>query len=217
MPEAPHLQTTRTFYDTIAEDYHDRAKTELDARPLDRAMLAAFAELAASAPGPIAELGCGPGRITAHLHSLGLDDIFGIDLSPVMVAVARRSFPGLRFDEGSMTALDLKDGALGGIVAWYSLIHTPPEELPAVLAEFDRVLAPGAHLLVAFQVGDGPLHVEDAWGHPVSLDFNRLSPDHITGLLAQAGLTVDARLQREPTEKESAPQAFLLAHKPRAS
>ncbi|MER5827399.1 methyltransferase domain-containing protein, partial [Streptomyces mirabilis] len=27
-------------------------------------------------------MGCGPGRITAHLRDLGLD-VFGVDLSPV--------------------------------------------------------------------------------------------------------------------------------------
>jgi ubiquinone/menaquinone biosynthesis C-methylase UbiE len=64
-----------------------------------------------------------------------------------MVAPARRSNPGLRFEEGSMTALDLPDGALGGIVAMYSIIHIPRERLPEVFAEFHRVLAPGGHRL----------------------------------------------------------------------
>ncbi|WP_436838746.1 class I SAM-dependent methyltransferase [Nonomuraea cavernae] len=50
--------------------------------------------------------GASPGRITAHLQSLGVN-AFGIDLSPKMVAVARRSHPDLRFEEGSMTAMDL--------------------------------------------------------------------------------------------------------------
>ena len=89
--------------------------------------------------------------MTAHLHSLGLS-AFGVDLSPAMIVVARRAHPGLQFNEGSMTALDLTDGVLGGIVAWYSIIHTPPERLPVVFAEFYRVLGPGGHLLLAFQV-----------------------------------------------------------------
>jgi SAM-dependent methyltransferase len=207
----PDLHTTRTFYDALAEDYTEMVRTDLDTRPLERAVLGAFAEIAQGS-GPTAELGCGPGRIAAHLHSLGVD-VFGVDLSPAMVAIARRSYPGLRFDEGSMTALDLKDASLGGIVAWYSVIHTPPEDLPAVFAEFHRVLAPGGHLLAAFQVGDEPLHLDRPFGHPVSLDFNRLRPDRVTELLAQAGLTVTARMEREPYENEKVPQAFLLARK----
>ena len=117
-----------------------------------------------------------------------------------------------------MTALDLADGALGGVVAWYSIIHTPPERLPEVFTEFHRVLAPGGHLLLAFQIGDEPLHLAQPFGHPVSLDFRRSSPDRIAELLCQAGFALSSRLLREPDENESTskvPQAYLLARKPR--
>lgn len=207
------LRSTRAFYDAIAVEYAERFRTELEAKPLGRAMLAAFAEVVrAAGAGPVADVGCGPGRVTAHLHSLGLP-VFGVDLSPAMVALARRMHPGLRFDEGSIGALDVADGALGGIVAWYSIIHTPPERLPAVFAEFHRVLAPGGHVLLAFQVGDEPLRVSQPFGHGVSLDFRRWSPDHVVDLLSQAGLAVEARLVREPDDTEKVPQAHLLAGK----
>lgn len=214
MTEPSDLLTTRTFYDTIAADYADLFKSDLDGKPLDRAMLGAFAELVreGGVAGPVADLGCGPGWGTAYLHRLGLD-VFGVDLSPGMLAVARREHPELRFDEGSMTGLDLPDGALGGIVAYYSLIHTPAERLPAVLVEFQRLLAPGGHLLVAFQVGDEPVRVAEPFGHPVSLGFRRLSPDEIAGLLDGAGFAVRARQVREPEGREKVPQAFLLARK----
>ncbi len=125
--ESTYLHATQLAYDTVAADYAELLRDELDTKPLDRAMLAAFAELVqAPDAGQVADLGCGPGRITAHLQSLGVN-AFGIDLSPQMVAVARRSHPDLRFEQGSMTALDLADGAVGGAVAWYSTVHTPPE------------------------------------------------------------------------------------------
>jgi predicted TPR repeat methyltransferase len=112
--EAEFLRTTRASYDAVAEDYAGRFRDELDARPLDRAVLAGFAELVRAADlGPVADVGCGTGRVTAHLNDLGVP-IFGVDLSPGMAAMARRSYPGLRFDVGSMLALDLPDGALGG-------------------------------------------------------------------------------------------------------
>ncbi|GAA3761910.1 SAM-dependent methyltransferase [Spinactinospora alkalitolerans] len=217
MTEPSFLRTTRTFYDAVAADYADHFRDELAAKPLDRAVLAGFAELVRDAgAGPVADLGCGPGRVTAHLHALGLS-AFGVDLSPRMVALARRAHPDLRFDEGSMTALDLPDGALGGIAAWYSIIHTPQEHLPEVFAEFDRVLAPGGHLLLAFQVGDEPLHLARPFGHAVSLDFHRRRPDRVAELLRRAGLDVRARLLREPDEGEGVErtqQAYLLARKP---
>ncbi len=136
-----HVRTTRAFYDAIAEDYAALFRDSLAAMPLDRAVMAGFAELV-GAGAPVADVGCGPGRVTGYLASLGLD-VHGVDLSASMLAIARRENPGLRFEQGSMLALDLPGGSLAGLVSWYSTIHMPPEELPSVYAEFRRVLAPG--------------------------------------------------------------------------
>lgn len=218
MTEPDFLTTTRAAYNTVAVDYAQLVGTELSEvteGPQGRALLAAFAELVKNVgSGLVADLGCGPGRATAYLASLGLS-VFGVDLSPEMVAVARRAHPSLRFEEGSITALDQTDGALGGIVAWYSIIHTPPERLPSVFAEFARALAPGGQLLLAFQVGENEhVHKEEAYGHQVPLDNYRLSPDHVAELLGQAGFVVHTRMLREPFYAfEKTRQAFLLAHK----
>jgi SAM-dependent methyltransferase len=215
--EPSHLRATRVAYDTVAVDYAELLRTELAQKPLDRALLATFAELVqAAGNGPVADLGCGPGRVTAHLQSLGLT-AFGVDVSPAMVALARQSYPDLRFDEGSIAALDLVDGGLGGIVAWYSIIHTPPDQLPEVFAEFHRVLGPGGYLLLAFQVGDARVHLDQAYGHAVSLDAYRLSPETVCERLDRCGLDVRARVLREPDEPEKVRQAYLLARKPAAS
>jgi SAM-dependent methyltransferase len=209
--EPSDLRATQVAYDTVAVDYADLLHDELAAKPLDRAMLGVFAELVrATGDGPVADLGCGPGRVTAHLDSLGVST-FGVDLSPAMVAVARRTYPHVRFDEGSMTDLDVADGTLAGIVAWYSIIHTPPEWLPRVFSEFHRMLAPGGHLLLAFQAGDERVHIDHAYGHDISIDAWRLSPDNIAELMARAGLVEHARLVREPQVPEKTQQAYLLA------
>ena len=211
------LRDTRASYDSVAADYAERFQGELAGKPLDRALFAAFAELVqAAGAGPVADIGCGPGHVAAYLHGLGLN-AFGIDLSPEMIAVARRSYPGLRFGVGSMSALDLPDGHLGGIVAMYSIIHIPPDQLPRVFAEFHRVLAPGGHLLAAFQAGDERRHVTEAFGRPVCVDAYRLPPDHVARLLGEAGLDLRAQLLREPHEGyETDQRAYLLARKPAA-
>jgi ubiquinone/menaquinone biosynthesis C-methylase UbiE len=213
-------RATRASYDAIAADYAARFLAELAARPLDRALLAGFAELVRAAGGaPIADIGCGPGSVTAHLHGLGAP-VFGIDLSPQMIAQARQAYPGLRFEVGSMLALDLPDRSLGGIVAWYSIIHIPDEELPHAVEQFRRVLMPGGYLMVAFQVGAEVMHDADWLGNPVSLDFHFRHPDQVAEVLSRSGLEVRARVLREPDDAGEFPerfqQAYLLARRPPA-
>ncbi|MGW6734623.1 class I SAM-dependent DNA methyltransferase [Streptomyces sp. NPDC055013] len=214
MTDSDFLTTTRTFYDAIAEDYADLFRDELAGRPLERALLGVFAELVEE-DGPVADLGCGPGRTTARLASLGLP-VFGLDLSESMLAIARRENPGLRFEQGSMLELALPDGALAGALSFYSSIHTPVDRLPDLFAEFHRVLAPGAPLLVAFQAGDEHRHHDRPFGHPVSLTFQRRRPEDMAGLLTAAGFALVSRTVREadPTLDETSPQAFLIARKP---
>ncbi|MFJ8910737.1 class I SAM-dependent DNA methyltransferase [Amycolatopsis sp. NPDC102389] len=199
-----HLDATRESYDTVAEDYAARVGPLFDQEPVSRAMLAAFAE---QVRGPVVDVGCGPGHVTAHLASLGLD-VTGVDLSPKMIEVARRQYLDLRFSVGSMTTLDLPDGELGGLVAWWSIFHLPPEVLPEVFAEFRRTLAPGGRLLAGFHVGDERLSPETAYGHPVTYDAYLLDPGRVTALLSQAGFEVTARLTMEGRKW---PQACLSA------
>ncbi|TQF02336.1 class I SAM-dependent methyltransferase [Kitasatospora acidiphila] len=217
MTEPDFLRNTRASYDAIAADYTERFRYQPDIKPLDRAMLAAFAELVRDGGhGPVADLGCGPGRLTPLLRELGLEDPFGLDLSPQMIEIARKNHPDLRFEVGSITALDLPDNSVGGILSWYSIIHLPPDQLPRALAEFHRVLAPGGALLVAFQVGDQLHRRDELLGHQVLLEFHRRTPETVIAALAAAGLPVHTHLVRGPVTDgvESVPQAFLLARKP---
>ncbi|POM27649.1 putative S-adenosylmethionine-dependent methyltransferase [Actinomadura rubteroloni] len=202
--------SVRAAYDAIAVPYAEMFRTVLEDRPADRASLALFAELAGG--GPVADVGSGPGRVTAYLRGLGCD-VTGIDLSPEMVALARRTFPDVPFRQGAMAGLDLPDGALGGLLAWYSVIHIEPDAVPSVFAEFHRVMAPGGHLMLGFQVGDEPLRLVEPFGRPVSLDFHRLDPDRVAAQLEAAGFAVRVRTIRAPEGRENVPQAHLLARR----
>ncbi|MFJ8577697.1 class I SAM-dependent DNA methyltransferase [Micromonospora sp. NPDC093277] len=211
MTEPTWLTETRAAYDTVAVDYA-RLIPDVVEGPLDRGMLTAFAEQVG--PGrSVLEVGCGTGRITAHLRDLGVD-VSGVDLSPGMIEVARRSYPELRFEVGSMTALAQPDAGLAGLVAWYSIIHLPPELLPDVFAEFHRVLAPGGRLLLGLKAGDRRVRLEQAYGHTVAYDVHWLPPDRVADQLAAAGLKVRAKLVREAEGREKGPQAILLAERP---
>ncbi|MFH9969758.1 class I SAM-dependent methyltransferase [Streptomyces mirabilis] len=215
MTEPSYLAAVRESYDTVADDYAVLVKAPSELDPLSRSMLTAFAELVrASDRGPVADLGCGPGRVTAHMAGLGVS-VFGIDVSPKMIELARNAYPDLRFSVGSMSALEIEDDTLGGILAYYSTHHTPPELLPVVFAEFHRTLAPGGHLLLAGHVGTGehrrPAH--GYGGHPVSYTSHRLPTHQLAELLNQAGFTIAAQLVQEPDEKLNWKFASFLAYK----
>ncbi len=213
------LQSTQASYDAIAEAYAAEHPDSLAGRPLERALLTAFVELARmpgrSGQPPVADVGSGPGYVTARLHEAGLP-VFGVDASPRMVALARRAHPELRFHVGSMTALDLPDETLGGIVALYSIIHVPDGHLPATFAEFRRVLLPGAPVLLGFQSGDedGHQRLTERYGQEIALDYYWRTPDTVAGHLTAAGLVPYARVLREPGPGEKLPRAFLLARRP---
>ncbi|MEV5896519.1 class I SAM-dependent DNA methyltransferase [Nonomuraea fuscirosea] len=204
------LTDTRTSYDTVAAGYADQLRGAVGERPYVRAALALFADLVrAAGDGPVADVGCGPGHVTAQLRELGAD-AFGIDLSPGMIDVARRDHPGLRFEVGSMTDLDLPDASLAGLLAFWSLIHVPDEELAAVFGHFHRVLRPGGVLLAGFHVGDGSvLKTSGYGGHPMKVHVHRRRPEQVADLLRDAGFTVEAQLLVHLDEK--VPGAMLFA------
>ncbi|MGV9674280.1 class I SAM-dependent DNA methyltransferase [Nocardia sp. NPDC003482] len=205
--EHPDVARTRAGYDAVAEQYAAMFAGAMAERPFDRAVLAAFADLVRGT-GSVADIGCGPGRITGDLRDLGLD-VFGIDLSPEMVRLARRAHPDLRFEEGTMTALALPDRSLAGIVAWYSVIHTPPERLPAILAEFDRVLTDDGRVVLAFQTHHGDEDVI-AHEHAVAPAYWWSVPGLEKALRAN-GFRPIARMSAEPVPPDRGPQGYLVA------
>jgi SAM-dependent methyltransferase len=201
----------RAAYDTVATDYARLLPdTRYEAR-LDLAMLADFTARVIGA-GPVLDVGCGPGRMTRVLADRGVD-VSGIDLAPEMVRIARARHPDLRFAVGSSDSLDAGTGSLAGVLAWYSIIHTPPDRLPAVLAEFLRVLRPGGWLLTAHQSGVGSRSIRSAYGHDLDLTAYLYTADHVAGVLAELGADVHARLSRGPEPPEYREQAFVLARR----
>jgi len=212
-PMPDFLATTRDGYDRAAAHYVARFQNHLDDRPVDRAMIGAFAELV-DRGASVLDVGCGTGVATAALAAAGLD-VIGIDLSPNMIAQARQHNPALEFRVGSMLDLDVAEGSVGGLCAWYSIIHVPDAHLPRVFAEFHRVLSPGGVLLLAFQVGDEPRVLTDFDGELVDLTFIRRRPELVADLLSGSGFRIYAETVRQPDEDaaESTPQAYLIARR----
>ena len=76
-------ERVRSSYDAVATAYADHLVDELDGLPFETWLLDRV--VAHAGGGPVVEVGCGPGHVTAYLADAGADAT-GIDLSPEMVA-----------------------------------------------------------------------------------------------------------------------------------
>jgi SAM-dependent methyltransferase len=210
----PHIQRLRDSYDRLAGEYVARIFHELDHKPFDRELLDRFAARIGS-QGTVCDLGCGPGHVARYLHDRDVS-VLGIDLSAGMIEQARRLNPGIEFRQGDLKALDVPDKAWAGIVAFYSIIHVPRDQVVAALRELRRVLRPGGLLLLAFHVGREVLHRDELWGQAVSLDFIFFEREEMEGYVRSAGLEIDEAVERPPYEGVEYPsrRAYVLARKP---
>ncbi|WP_240747155.1 class I SAM-dependent methyltransferase [Microbacterium sp. K24] len=160
-------------------------------------------------PGLLLDAGCGPGHWTRFLGEGGRE-VVGVDISAEFLRFARQDHPELRFELASFSALPVEDRSVGGILAWYSLIHADPVDVPAVLAEFARVLAPGGSLLLGFFVGEP----REPFAHAVTTAYFWLA-EVLSELLTDAGFEVTFTEQRErrPGEMSVRPHGALIARR----
>ncbi len=143
------VQTVRAAYGPRAEEYIGALSSPEAMSLVDRATIEEWVH---GIDGRLIDAGCGPGRWAAHLRDLGAD-IEGIDMMPACIDSARGRFPDVTFRLGESDALPVEPASLAGILAWYSVIHTSPEQLPAIIREFARCLARGGNLLLGFFEG----------------------------------------------------------------
>jgi SAM-dependent methyltransferase len=209
------IQSIRESYDRLAAGYASRIFNELQQKPLDRGLLDRFAAEMAGC-GEVCDMGCGPGHIARYLRDAGTA-VFGLDLSPRMLEQARQLNPDISFREGNMMALDLRDGALSGISAFYAIVNIPNASLSVVFREMERVLRPGGLLLLAFHTGDEILHEDELWGRRISMEFFLFPPQAIRRYLEAAGLVVEEIIEREPYPPDveyQSRRAYIFARKP---
>jgi SAM-dependent methyltransferase len=164
--------------------------------------------------GHVVELGCGPAHVAAYIASRGVN-ISGLDLSPQMVEQAHRLFPSLKVVAGDMLDLPFEDGSLGGLIAFYSIIHFDDDQLDQAFREMARVLDPGRPLALAFHIGHEVVHRDQWWDMPVVLDMRFLDPTEIKRKLVEAGFEIESAEERAPypeVEYQSR-RAYIVARK----
>jgi SAM-dependent methyltransferase len=155
--------------------------------------------------GPLLDAGCGPGQWTGHLAAHGCD-ARGIDQVKGFIDHARSTYPRVPFDVGDIDALPYAADSIGGILAWYSLIHHEPGTIESPLAEFARVLRPGGELLLGFFVGSAV----EPFDHAVVTAY-RWSSEALTSELGAVGFEVIETHTRAGSRPKPRPHGAILA------
>ncbi|WP_104181883.1 trans-aconitate 2-methyltransferase [Arthrobacter sp. B0490] len=187
-------------YSGRASEYGERFGSMDAVHPSDRQLVSTWAE---GIEGPVIDAGCGPGQWTNLLAQQGLD-ARGVDLVPEFIERARRTYPGVPFDVGSLNTLDVAAGTVGGILAWYSLIHHEPTTIRIALQEFSRALHPGGALLIGFFEGS----VIEQFAHAVAPAY-RWPVRDLSEELTSAGFEVVETHTRTTTGRR--PHAAIIA------
>ena len=199
----------RSSYDTTAAKYEERFLDELRGKPRDRELLAAFAT---SVGDPVAEIGCGPGQIGAFVRHWGRR-VVGVDLSPEMVKRAAVRLDGALVAD--IRSLPLGTNCLGGLLAFYSVIHLRRAELGGALQEFHRVLRPGGRVLLSAHEGTDEVEHDEFLGERVPFAATLFELVELIGACRSTGLEVTLAERRPPYENESTTtRLYVEATKP---
>jgi SAM-dependent methyltransferase len=102
-----------------------------------------------------------------------------------------------------MRFLPLASGQIGGLVAFYSLIHLRRAELEPALREFRRVLRPGAHVLLSVHEGHNEVELDRFLEEPVPFGATLFELDELVTASQEAGLDVTLAERRAPYATES--------------
>ncbi|MEW5764031.1 MAG: class I SAM-dependent methyltransferase [Acidobacteriota bacterium] len=194
---------TRSAYDAVADRYHELFRDELIGKEYDRDLLDEFAR-SFGVGGRVLDAGCGPcGHVSRYLRNRGLA-VVGVDLSVSCLRTARRCQPLIPVAAGDLARLPFGSSVFAGVVAYYSLIHTPKRFLRRLLQEFRRTLASGGRLLLAVKEGTSEGYEPELLGAPVPIYFSRFTLEEMARVLEGGGFRVERLERRDPYDFEIA-------------
>lgn len=176
-------------YDARADEYVAKLGSVEQMAPQDVATIESWRD---ATTGRLLDAGCGPGHWTDVLSVDGQRNVVGVDASARFVSSGRERFPHVSLLVADLVALPIATASLGGMLAWFSLIHAAPPDVPEILGEVARVLAPGGSLLLGFFDGDAG----EPFDHAVSTAYY-WSAAALGELLVHHGFVVDESVARQ--------------------
>ncbi len=200
-------------YNKEAETYARTFFDELDYKPLDRYLFQVFVDRLRTG-AMVCDMGCGPGHVTRFLKDFGVD-VFGMDISEQMLAVAREKSLDIEFVYGDMLDLKLKKASLGGVVLFYAIVHFTIDVIQQLANELWDILEPGGLVFLAFHAGDEVMHVDSLLDHEVDMDYVFLNADLVGAAFRDAGFELIESLVRQPVAGHEYPskRGYIICEK----
>jgi ubiquinone/menaquinone biosynthesis C-methylase UbiE len=160
----------------------------------------------------VLDVGSGTGRPTAETLAGAGHRVLGVDVSPVMVELARKRVPDAVFRHADIREMPLPPDSYDAVCVYFSLLQMTRDEQSGLLERLVRALRPGGHMVLATV----PVDVEGVdvvfMGQPVRV--TSFAADGFTALAAGAGLTVLRAGESlfTPAHPEAAPEPHLFLY-----
>jgi ubiquinone/menaquinone biosynthesis C-methylase UbiE len=203
-------QAIRRAYERNVEVYEKTFADNLEVNEFDRTVID-DALATQDAESTIIDLGCGPGQVASHIAQVGHRPV-GLDLTPSMLAVARRREPRLALVCGDLLVLPIRSSSADAIVAFFAIHNLPRNVLPAGLAELRRVLRRAGTLVFGTHEGRGQVVLDEQGAEAGSVVVTYYQSEELVGLLRENEFSVRHVRRRSPQDHErQVPKLFVTA------
>lgn len=120
-----------------------------------------------------------------------------------MVSIAGRKIPAGRFQAADMRSLDFAAGSWDAVLAFYSIIHVPRADQPALFSNIRRWLSSGGHFVACLSSGDLRVGQEADWLDAGPMFWSGFDADTNLQLVSDAGFDIiDAAIIPQMEEGE---------------